>query len=123
MLESLILGAHLMSYHDSGNYNNANLGLYLQHQSGVTVGSYYNSERRQSYYGGYTFKPFDHLPRLDVTAGLVSGYRAKRFTPFMLPSYTVYESDDGVHVRLGFLPRRGSFPPANVMHMMVEKQF
>ena len=73
----------------------------------MTVGSYYNSERRQRYYGGYTFKPFDHLPRLDVTAGLVSGYRAKRFTPFMLPSYTVYESDDGVHVRLGFFATHG----------------
>jgi hypothetical protein len=123
MLESLILGAHLMSYHDSGNYNNANVGVYLQHQSGLTAGSYYNSERKQSYYGGYTFKPFDRFSRLDVTLGIVSGYSMKRLTPFMLPSYAAYESDDGMRIRLGFLPRIGSFQPANVLHMMAEKQF
>jgi hypothetical protein len=123
MLEGLIWGAHLMSYHDAGNYNNANLGAYVQHQSGVTVGSYYNSERKQSHYGGYTFKPFDQFPRLDVTAGMVSGYSAGRFVPFVLPSLTAYVSDDGTRARLGYVPRVGSFQPVNVVHLMVEKQF
>ena len=95
----------------------------LQHQSGVTVGSYYNSERRQSYYGGYTFKPFDRLPDLDVTVGVVSGYQKMIAMPFMLPSYTVFKTDDGARVRIGYLPHVGSFQPANVLHLMVEKQF
>jgi len=123
MLEGLIWGAHLMSYHDTGNYNNTNFGLYLQHQSGVTVGSYFNSERQQSHYGGYTFKPFDNFPSLSVTTGLVSGYSARRLTPFVLPSLTAYEFEDGMRLRLAYVPRMGSFQPVNVLHLMVEKQF
>jgi hypothetical protein len=123
MLEGLILGAHLMSYHDTGDYNNVNPGVYLQHQSGATVGSYYNSERRQSYYGGYTFKPFDSLPHLDSTVGVVSGYGKKRVMPFVLPSYTVYESGEGVRARVGYWPKVGTVQPANVFHLMMEKKF
>jgi hypothetical protein len=123
MLEGFILGAHLMSYHDSGHYNNLNPGLYLQHASGMTVGSYYNSERKQSYYGGYTFKPLDRFPNLDVTAGVVSGYSKVHTIPFVLPSYTVFKTDEGVRARLGYMPRIGSFQPVNVVHLMLEKQF
>ena len=123
MLEGLILGAHLMSYHDSGHFNNVNPGLYLHLESGITAGTYYNSERRQSQYAGYTFKPFDALPHLDVTVGAVTGYKRKRVSPLFIPSYTAFQTEEGWRGRIGLLPRMGSVQPVNVVHFMLEKQF
>lgn len=123
MLEGIILGLHLMSYHDAGNFNNVNPGIYIKHESGVTVGTYYNSVKRQSYYGGYTFKPIDALPNLDVTVGVVTGYPSMPVAPLFIPSYTFYKSDDGLRARAAFLPRFGDVQPANVIHFMVEKSF
>ncbi len=123
MLEGLILGLHLMSHHDTGNFNNVNLGIYLKHDSGATVGTYYNSLKRQSYYGGYTLTPIDSIPNLDVTVGVVTGYPKMPVAPMVIPSYTFYKRDDGIRARAAFLPKFGDIQPANVIHFMVEKSF
>lgn len=86
-----VIGAHLYSYHfdnkaydtvivdgnttttaHNSGYNNRNPGLYARWSNGVTVGTYYNSNKNQSYYVGKTFT--DDADRFSVTLGLVSGY-------------------------------------------------
>lgn len=112
-----------MSHHDSGNFNNINPGIYIKHESGATAGTYYNSVRRQSYYVGYTFKPVDSIPNLDITVGGVTGYPKMPVAPMVIPSYTFYTSDDGLRARAAFLPKFGDIQPSNVIHFMVEKSF
>ena len=50
------LGLHIGSQHfPAQQYNNFNPGAYYIHDNGATVGTYYNSERRQSVYAGWTW--------------------------------------------------------------------
>ena len=47
------LGFHIGSQHfPARDFNDANPGAYYIHSSGATIGTYYNSERRQSVYAG-----------------------------------------------------------------------
>ena len=56
IIEGLILGLHMMTWHAQPGFNNINPGLYFKVESGLTGGVYYNSERRWSAYLGRTFK-------------------------------------------------------------------
>lgn len=63
-LAAVTLGIHLASYHLqpelSGDqpYNDANPGLYLRTPAGWQVGTYWNSHRKVTLYGGRAFRPF-----------------------------------------------------------------
>ena len=97
------LGLHIGSQHYPARaYNNANHGVYYIHSSGATVGTYYNSERRQSVYAGWTW---DYGP-WRLQAGAITGYRRAAVLPLIAPSVSL-----GYGFRLTVLPkveRRGS---------------
>ena len=97
------LGLHIGSQHFPAlDYNNANPGVYYIHSSGATVGTYYNSERRQSVYAGWTW---DYGP-WRLQAGAITGYRRAAVLPLIAPSVSL-----GYGLRLTVLPkveRRGS---------------
>ncbi len=69
------VGLHIGSVHDKPGFNNINPGVYVNH-NGWTAGTYYNSERRQSYYAGYTFEsaPLYGSLRGALTIGAITGY-------------------------------------------------
>ena len=105
------LGVHIGSQHfPAQQYNNFNPGAYYIHDNGATVGTYYNSERRQSVYAGWTW---DSGPwRLQV--GAITGYERRAVLPLIAPSVAV-----GYGFRLVVLPkveRNGS----SVIHFMYE---
>ena len=105
------LGLHIGSKHfPAQQYNNFNPGAYYIHDNGATVGTYYNSERRQSVYAGWTW---DSGPwRLQV--GAITGYERSAVLPMVVPSVALWYG-----FRLTVLPkveRNGS----SVIHFMWE---
>ena len=104
------LGLHIGSQHyPARDFTNANPGVYYIHSSGATVGTYYNSERRQSVYAGWTW---DYGP-WRLQAGAITGYR-RAVMPMIAPSVAL-----GYGFRLTVLPkveRRGS----SVVHLTWE---
>lgn len=105
------LGLHIGSQHfPAQQYNNANPGAYYIHDNGATVGTYYNSERRQSMYAGWTW---DSGPwRLQV--GAITGYERGAVLPMVVPSVAL-----GHGFRLVVLPKveRGG---SSVVHLIWE---
>ena len=105
------LGLHIGSQHfPAQDYNNFNPGAYYIHDNGATVGTYYNSERRQSVYAGWTW---DSGPwRLQV--GAITGYERSAVLPMVVPSVAL-----GYGFRLTVLPKveRGG---SSVVHLMYE---
>ena len=105
------LGLHIGSQHfPAQQYNNFNPGAYYIHDNGATVGTYYNSERRQSVYAGWTWD--SGLWRLQV--GAITGYERSAVLPMVVPSVAI-----GYGFRLTVLPkveRNGS----SVIHFMWE---
>lgn len=73
-----VVGFHIASHHaPAREYNNFNPGMYYRHDSGGTVGLYWNSYKRWSPYVGYTYvHPLaDGEYDLGMTAGVVFGYQ------------------------------------------------
>lgn len=109
------VGMHIGSVHlPARDFNNANLGLYLRTERGITAGAYYNSERRMSVYGGYTHE----WGPVGVTVGLITGYQRAAVLPLVVPSVRLGRIDQ-VTFRLAYLPKieKGG---AHVLHLMAE---
>ena len=94
------MGLHIASAHSSRAYNNTNLGIYLSWQdvggNGPALGTYYNSERRQSVYAAYTWayrhtttSPFSAA----VSVGLVAGYLGRSVTLSAVPGVAAHLSN------------------------------
>lgn len=67
------IGMHTVSRHSpSGDYQNANPGLYVMADNGLIFGGYRNSFGRLTYYAGWT-TPEWH--RLSLTLAAGTGYR------------------------------------------------
>lgn len=119
MIEGLILGLHLMTWHSQPGFNGINPGVYIKTESGLTAGAYYNSERHWSAYAGMTF----HLhERFDVTVGGVTGYSARSISPLIIPSIEVWRFE-GADVRLAFAPQVPRVNPSSLLHFTLEKRF
>lgn len=89
-------GVHIGSQHlPARDYNNLNPGAYYIADNGATVGTYFNSERRQSVYAGWTFESGPWR----VQVGAITGYQG-RVLPMVAPSVSV-----GHGFRLTVLPK------------------
>lgn len=107
--EVVAYGIHIGSKHfPQYNYNNVNPGVYVRMKSGMTYGTYFNSERRTSVYAGYTYEFND---RFAVTVGLVSGYslgkEKTRIYPMIVPSMKLGKIADTTF-RLAIMPQASS---------------
>lgn len=115
------VGVHVGSHHFGGDFNNVNPGVYVYH-NGWTAGTYYNSERKQSAYAGYTF---EHALGRGLTAaltvGAITGYEYAKVLPLIFPSVS-YKLSDTYSVRVGALPKVGKAGAAAV-HLMIESKF
>lgn len=68
------LHAHSMHVPARDLDNNENWGLYARTESGLTVGGYRNTLRRNSFYAGQTLQLWGPV---DVTLGGITGYQIK----------------------------------------------
>lgn len=109
------------SKHAQGTWNDFNPGMYVKLQNGITFGTYYNSERKQSAYVGRTFsKNLTQNLEIAATVGIISGYN-KSVLPLVLPT-AAYKFHQDFAARVGFVPKVNKQGSAG-LHFMVEKQF
>lgn len=112
------IGMHMGTIHSTDNFNDFNPGLYAKNEAGVTVGSFYNSERRQSFYGGWTWSPHKNF---DITFGGITGYKAATVQPLVLPTVH-FEVAKDVRARIGYVPKFHT-NGAHAVHFMLEYRF
>lgn len=75
------VGLHALSWHSKPNLNGATPGLYLRLDCGVQAGTFYNSERRQSFYLAYVLEHDFGPASLGVLAGAATGYDRGAVSP------------------------------------------
>lgn len=117
------VGLHLVSKHSSYNtpWNDTNLGAYARWHNGITVGTLRNSERRQSYYAGWS-KDWDVLPRVQagLMLGLITGYEPS-VLPMVVPSVRLAVTQNlGLRTSFIFNPRKTG---AHALHLSAEWKF
>ena len=118
------IGLHLGSHHFSAapaghrGWNDSNPGVYARWSNGLTVGTLYNSERRQSAYAAYMLESSRwHGLSASVMAGAITGY-TKPIKPLASASVALDLSSRAT-LRLSYLPR--SHPKSSaVVHLSVE---
>lgn len=111
-----VVGVHVASAHTEQGYNGVNPGLYARWDSGLTAGAYYNSERKLTVYGGWTWT--DKQDRFSVTFGAASGYKAARVLPIIVPSVRLGLNEE-VSVRLSW----ALAPECSALHLSLERRF
>jgi hypothetical protein len=79
------IGLHLGTVHQGDGFNNVNPGVYAVWSNGATVGTYFNSERRQTAYVGWTW---DRGP-FALTAAALTGYQRAPVVPGLIPSVRI----------------------------------
>lgn len=126
-IEPVGVGVHVGSHHfPSQSWNNSNPGLYLMADvkgpawitGAYAVGTYYNSERKQS---AYVARVFNVYGPIDVAVGVISGYSRSPVLPLVVPSVRLDIGDNWAG-RVHFLPKvekSGSY----VVHFSVERKF
>jgi hypothetical protein len=130
------VGLHLASWHSNPVYNNANPGLYARSScgliadtdrlaDGVQLGSYYNSERRQTFYAAYVVdvQPINDVHWLGVFAsiGAATGYAAHDMIPLALAGLKL--NAGRASLRLGYAPKFGKINDTHLVHAAVEWSF
>lgn len=114
-------GIHTFSLHERPGMNNTNPGVYVRFDNGLTVGTYFNSHRKQSTYAGWSFETGKwHGLTAAVTAGAVTGY-AQKVSVLLVPSIALH-SDAGT-ARLGIVPRPPVRGGCGAVHLMFERHF
>lgn len=116
------IGVHIGSHHfherSAGQWNDSNPGLYARWDGGAVVGSFYNSERKQSFYAAMNWQTRRwHGIAIEATAGAITGYESA-VSPLAALSLSV-DVWKGITVRASYLPKatpKGS----GVAHLSVE---
>lgn len=119
------IGLHIGSHHfearQTGAWNDSNPGVYARWGNGLTVGTLYNSERKQSAYVGWTWET-EQWNRLTaaVTVGAITGY-AKTVSPMLSLSASIAITENA-SVRFSLLPKAHPAGSA-VAHLSTEWRF
>ncbi len=120
------IGVHGLSYHDGGDFNNDNYGLYLVYQ-GFTGGTYYNSLRRTTWYAGYSWEwalpPNPLSDTVSLMGSLATGYHTAQYSYDYVPlgALSVRRALGEQHgLRLSYLPVLGKSPASYVLHLSYE---
>ena len=119
-------GIHGPSYHDGGDFNNANYGLYFVHR-GLTGGFYDNSLNRNTFYLGYAWEwdlPVNPVvDSISLMASAATGYYT-RDTPYEYAPMGALSFKHGFGrqqgLRLSYLPVYGKSQASYVLHLSYE---
>jgi hypothetical protein len=113
---------HLVSWHDRGEFNNANLGAALRWDSGLVAGAFHNSFGRPSCYGGIVVPAFESRAfQLELMAGVISGYSETSPVDLVAVPSLGWHVSPRSRLQVVFMPR--FVIPANVVHVMFERRF
>ncbi len=119
-------GIHGPSYHDGGDFNNANYGLYFVHK-GITGGFYDNSLNRNTFYLGYAWEwdlPVNPVvDSVSLMGSVATGYYTQQmpyeYAPMGALSFKhSFSSQQGL--RLSYLPVYGKSEASYVVHLSYE---
>lgn len=114
-------GLHLGSRHDAPGFDDANVGVYAFLDNGLTLGTFNNSESRQSFYVGKTWHyPLARSLDASFTLGGITGYDWA-VAPMLVPSLAL-ELMPGLKLRSALLFKINK-TGANAIHLMLEKEF
>ena len=112
---------HVASWHDRGDYNNANLGAALRWKGGLTVGGFNNSFGRPSWYGGLVVSAFEsHAFQLELMTGVISGYSDSSPVDLVAVPSLSWRLSPRSTLQVVFMPR--FVIPANAVHVMFERR-
>lgn len=119
-----VIGVHIGSHHVNkapahiGSWNDRNPGLYAYWNNGLTVGSFYNSERRQSFYIGHTEfgQPIGRVIP-SITLGVITGY--ERSPAPLLTAGASVPVTDSTRMRVSWLPKAGRHG-SHALHLSFE---
>lgn len=112
---------HVASWHDRGEYNNANLGVALRWKGGLTAGGFHNSFGRPSWYGGLVVPAFERGPlQLELMTGVISGYSDSSPVDLVAVPTLGWRLSPQNSLQVVFMPR--FVIPANVVHVMFERR-
>ena len=119
-------GIHGPSYHDGGDFNNANYGLYFVHK-GITGGFYDNSLNRNTFYLGYAWEwdlPVNPVvDSVSLMTSLATGYYTQEMPYEYAPMGALsFKHGFGPQqgLRLSYLPVYGKSQASYVMHLSYE---
>src|SRR5262249_11503528 len=112
---------HLYTWHDRGDFNNANPGLALRWNGGLVAGGFYNSVDRPSWYGGLVLPVFEsHALRLELMTGAITGYSETSPVDLVAVPSLGWHLSPRSTVDVVFMPR--FVIPANAVHVMFEQR-
>ena len=112
---------HVVSWHDRGDFNNANLGLALRWKGGLVAGGFHNSFGRPSWYGGLVVPAFERRAfQLELMAGLITGYSESSPVDVVAVPSLAWRLTPRTSLQVVFMPR--FVIPANVVHVMLERR-
>ena len=115
-------GAHLHTLHlgaQAHGLQDSTPGLYLRTDAGLTLGHYRNSHGRPSSYAGWTWQAADQ--RFALTAGVVTGYPARRYAVLLVPSVRVPLARHTA-LRIAYLPKPPKYGAAAGVHFSLETE-
>ena len=115
---------HVGSWHDHGDYDNANLGLGATWQGGLTAGIYHNSFGKASGYAGMIGNLITRRAiQVDVMLGAITGYSES--APILPVAVPVLGARVGRSTLLQVIYMPASVMPgnANVFHFMIDQRF
>lgn len=115
-------GAHLHTLHlgaQAAGLQDSTPGLYMRTDAGLTLGHYRNSHGRPSSYAGWTWQTADQ--RFALTAGVVTGYAARRYAPLLVPSLRL-PLTHSTALRIAYLPKPPKYGSAAGVHFSVETE-
>ena len=112
---------HLVSWHDRGGYDNANLGVALRWGGGLVAGGFHNSFGRPSWYGGLVVPAFESRAfQLELMAGVITGYSESSPVDLVAVPSLGWRLSPRNSLQLVLMPR--FVIPANVLHVMFERR-
>ena len=115
------VGIHMVSWHDRGDFNNANVGIALRWDGGLTIGGFHNSYERPSAYGGLVVPVFERRAfQLQLMAGMVTGYSEANPADLVAVPILGWRVSPRNTLQVAFMPR--FVIPANVVHVMFERR-
>lgn len=112
---------HLVSWHDRGDYNNANVGLALRWEGGLVAGAFDNSFGRPSWYGGLILPVFEsRAVQLELMTGVITGYSETSPLDLVAVPSLGWRLSPRNSLQVVFMPR--FVIPANAVHVMFERR-
>jgi hypothetical protein len=112
---------HLVSWHDRGEYDNANLGLALRWNGGLVAGGFHNSFGRTSWYGGLIVPAYQgRALQLELMAGVITGYSDSSPIDLVAVPSLGWRLSPRNSLQVILMPR--FVIPANAVHVMFERR-